>query len=313
MNVNSEPQKLNSEKKTDLEIKRAAQLSITEIGIGSLGHGFKIPLTGQVLSLNQLAFLLNALNRDKLSKASVFEISGIAAVLKSFSPAGQKLGPMLSICAQGFLFWTGITLFGVNIVGQLIGAILLSLWAFVQPFITLYLIYGADLVTVGNFYLKRLNEDYAFIANSLFLAVVLLLTVKLLIAIGFVIYSAGKQKEISIIGENRINALILGQIPVSRSKNAFRAALRDLFKPFFLISFILMLVFIWQFEAAVNQKIWSSLRPLATAFLLFYLLRSSWVAEKLLIISKKSPKFEKIYVKSKAVMELVAAKITQKE
>lgn len=293
----------------DLEIKRAAQLAVTEIGLGSLGHGFKIPLTGQVLSVNQLAFLLNAVNRDKLSKSSVFEISGIAAVLKSFSPAGQKLGPMLSICMQGFLFWTGTAVFGSALTGQLLGAVLLSLWAFVQPFITLWLIYGNDLIKVGEFYVQRLNEDYAFIATSLIYAVSGLLVLKLVVAIGLVIYSFTKEREIKLISENKISILISRQLPQGQAKNAFKAALKDLLKPVFLFSFILMLVFVWQFEGPVNQKIWLSLRPLATAFVLFYLLRSAWVAEKLLLLSKKSQRFERIYNKSKAALDIVKLRL----
>lgn len=293
----------------DLEIKRAAQLAVTEIGLGSLGHGFKIPLTGQVLSVNQLAFLLNAVNRDKLSKASVFEISGIAAVLKSFSPAGQKLGPMLSICMQGFLFWTGTAVFGSTLPGQLLGAVLLCLWAFVQPFITLWLIYGNDLIKVGEFYIQRLNEDYAFIATSLIYAVSGLLVLKLVVAIGLVIYSFTKEQEIKLISENKISILISRQLPQGQSKNAFKAALKDLLKPVFLFSFILMLIFVWQFEGPVNQKIWLSLRPLATAFVLFYLLRSAWVAEKLLLLSKKSQRFERIYNKSKAALDIVKLRL----
>ena len=194
--------------KVDLEIKRAAQLSITEIGLGSLGHGFKIPLTGQLLSLNQLAFLLNAVNRDKLSNASVFEISGIAAVLKSFSPAGQKLGPMLSICMQGFLFWTGTVVFGANFLGQSLGAVLLCLWAFVQPALTLLMIYGTDFLKVGDYYLKRLNEDYSFLATSLLYAVSSLVLVKLAIALWMVFYSFTRKQEINLIGENRFSELI---------------------------------------------------------------------------------------------------------
>ena len=205
----------------DLEIKRAAQLSITEICIGSIGHGLKIPLTGQVLSLNQLAFLLNAINKDNLPKSSVFEISGIAAILKSFSPAGQKLGPMLSIAMQGFLFWIWITLFGLNMLGQVLGAIFLSLWAFIQPIVTLFMIYGFDLIKIANFYFNKIQADYSFIAASLMYTVVFFIFLKLLISIGFVIYSLSTKNEILFIGENKMSSLIMQQIPHGMQKNAF--------------------------------------------------------------------------------------------
>ena len=161
-----------SEQTTDIEIKRAAQLSLIEISIGSLGHGFKIPLTGQILSLNQLAFLLNANNRDRLPTSISFEISSIAAVMKSFSPAGQKLGLMFSIAMQGFLFWIFNSLFRKNIIGQLIGAFFLSLWSFVQPVTTYFLIYGFELVKLAEYYEKKLAQDFSFIHQSIIVGVV---------------------------------------------------------------------------------------------------------------------------------------------
>ncbi len=288
---------------TDLEIKRAAQLSITEISLGSLGHGFKVPLTGQILSLNQLAFLLNALNRDKLPKSSTFEISSIAAVLKSLSPAGSKLGPMLSIAMQGFLFWVSTSVLGVNIVGQMVGAVLLSLWAFVQPAIGLLMIYGFDLVTVVAYYVKRLNDDYSFLALSLLYAVSAFVVLKILLALALVVWSVAGKKEIKLLNA----AKVASQLPaVGISSTPLKAALKDLTKPVFLFSFILMMIFIWQLQGSFSEKIWLSLRPLATAFIIFYVLRSPWVSQKLLELSRKSPRFEKIYAKSKRALDFVA-------
>jgi hypothetical protein len=295
---------------SDLEIKKAAQLSITEIGIGSVGHGFKIPLTGQILSLNQLAFLLNAINRDLLPKSAAFEISSIAAILKSFSPAGQKLGPMLSIAMQGFLFWFGITVLGTNILGQIIGAVLLALWAFIQPFVTLFMVYGFDLVKLVEFYSKRISEDYEFIALSLVYAFILVLTIKVLAAIGLVVLSLKYKKEVRIVNDNKLQSVVLKQIP-TQNKSPLKSALKDLFKPFFLFSFILMMIFVWQVSGSLSQKIWLSLRPLAIAFVIFYLLRSPWVAEKLLNYSQKYPRFEKVYSKAKKAFEMIKSKMPQ--
>lgn len=302
-----------AEKQSETEIKKAAQLSITEITLGSFGHGFKIPLTGQILSLNQLAFLLNAVNKEKLPKSSAFEISGIAAILKSFSPAGQKLGPMLSIAMQGFLFWLGTSLFGINVFGQIVGAVALSLWAFIQPFVTLFMIYGFDLAKLMEFYAKRISDDYSFIALSLVYAVIAFMILKICIAVGFVIFSVSSQKEINIINQGKIGTTLLRQMPSGTSQNALKAAIKDLFKPLFLLSFILMLIFIWQLNGTLAQKIWLSLRPLAIAFIIFYLLRSPWVARKLLEFSRKSKNFEKIYLKSKSAWNLVTEKITKSD
>ena len=292
----------------DLEIKRAAQLSITEIGVGSLGHGLKIPLTGQLLSLNQLGFLLNALNRDGLPRSSTYQISGIASVLKSFSPAGQRLGPMLSIAMQGFLFWFGTAVFGLNLFGQIVGATLLSLWAFMQPFITLLMIYGRDGVNLFEYYVNRVSEDYEFLALSLGIALAIVVSVKIIIAVSMVILSRKYGRTIKLIDESKVQKRFGGKLPTT-SKNPFLGALQDLTKPLFLMSFVLMIVFVWQLQGELSQKIWMLLRPLGAAFIIFYVLRSPWIAKKLIELSNRSEKFKRLYEKSQKAFNMINGKI----
>jgi hypothetical protein len=290
----------------DLEIKKAAQLSLVEISIGSLGHGFKVPLTGQALSLNQLAFLLNAINKDQLPVSSVFEISSIAAVLKSFSVAGQKLGPMLSIAMQGFLFWLMNLIFKKKLVGQILGSILLALWSFIQPLLTYFLIYGFQLIKIFEYYEKKLAQDFSFIHQSILIGVSTVLVLKTSFAIALALYSHRTKKEIQFLSEMQIQKLTSQMHTTQSSTSAWRAALKDLSRPLFLISFLLMILFVWQFEVSITKKIWIAMRPLATAYILFYLLRSPFVAAQLLKLSKKSESFNRIYQKSKKALDLVA-------
>lgn len=291
---------------TDVEIKRAAQLSLVEISIGSLGHGLKIPLTGQILSLNQLAFLLNANNRDQLPTSSSFEISSIAAVLKSFSPAGQKMGPMFSIAMQGFLFWIFNSLFRKNIVGQLIGAFFLSIWSFIQPITTYLLIYGFELVKLFEYYEKKLAQDFSFIHQSILVGVILVLALKILTAFGLVIYSVRTRKEIRFIDPAQVQKLAGHAVDFKTSLSPWRAALKDMTRPLFILSFVLMALFVWQIEGPLSQKIWFSLRPLAIAYLIFYLIRSPYIAEKLFQLSQRSERFNSIYQKAKKASDLIA-------
>ena len=95
----------------------AGTLSLAEIGLGSLLHGLKIPLTGTFLSINQALFLtrLVKLNRNQPDARTLpFQVSNITALLKSLSPAGKKLLPMLAIASQGLLFTLGTIVFGAN-------------------------------------------------------------------------------------------------------------------------------------------------------------------------------------------------------
>ncbi|MEQ1721996.1 MAG: hypothetical protein ABL930_02390, partial [Pseudobdellovibrio sp.] len=134
---------------------------------------------------------------------------------------------------------------------------------------------------------------------------------KISIAVGFVIFSISSKKEIKIISDKGISRALLSQVPRETNRNPLASALKDLLKPLFLLSFVLMSIFIWQLNGSLSEKIWLSLRPLAIAFIFFYILRSPWVATKLLDFSKKSKRFEKIYLKSKSAWALVTEKITR--
>ena len=216
---------------------------------------------------------------------------------------------MLSIAMQGFLFWLSLSVIGMNIIGQCIGAVLLSLWAFVQPFITLFLVYGFDLVRVGEFYVKRISDDYSFLAVALVYAIGFVLFLKIALAIAMVILSLKYKKEIIVLkAPAKLEKSIKLSTPVNQNQSAAKSALKDMFRPLFLLSFVLMMIFVWQINGDFSEKIWLSMRPLAIAFCLFYILRSPWVAEKLLNYSKKSKGFEKIYNKSKKAFEIVSDK-----
>src|SRR5262245_25316383 len=108
----------------------AALLSASEIGLGSILHTFQVPFSGHFLSLNQI-FILSRASTEVGRNGSLLipgSISFIAAALKSLSPSGKKLTPMLAIGMQGILFNTGIVLIGHNIAGRIFGACIASLW-----------------------------------------------------------------------------------------------------------------------------------------------------------------------------------------
>src|SRR5947209_6133147 len=121
---------LSTDNSTDFIGKKAAILSLVELGLGSVIHGLKIPLGGNFLSLYQTYFLTRTSIEGqpyRVEKRSPYLVSSIASILKSLSPAGNKLGPMLSISIQGILFSLGSFIFGANRIGHGVGALLSGL------------------------------------------------------------------------------------------------------------------------------------------------------------------------------------------
>lgn len=253
--------------------EQAALLSLIEMGLGSLLHSFKIPLSGQFLSLNQIAFMTHATKKSQ-SREVALQISLIASLLKSLSPAGKKLTPMLAILAQGFFYSVGVNVFGVNIFGILLGSVLSSLWAFIQPVLVLWLLFGEGLLGVAKHFTKELSKILSFDLSQLWPLVAVFIAVKVIAAI-CVSFGVLKMKDETF--EEWQNKL-LGQKPspkkhVHQNSSAFILALKDLCTPLFLFSFVLTAAFLLLSHSSHSQIIWMLIRPLAVGFIIFFIVR----------------------------------------
>lgn len=270
-----------------------------EIVAGSVIHGLKIPLGGNFLSLIQILFLnlvsFRAVNFLSALKSPLY-VSSIAACLKSLSPAGNKFGPMLSIWMQGFLFSIGILFFGRNFVGRSIGSFMSSIWAFLQPVLTLYLFFGNSLFSALNFYLTKLNQILPFEQDYLIVAVLTVIISKgtLSIIIATIIVPSYFEK-IELKSETLIvkkKSILQGYFKNRNAEKSFTQRLKLTFKdclqPLFIISFVLGAVFCFFYATNTTQFIWMSLRPLAIAFLFFYISRSILIVKIIDKLKKRS-------------------------
>jgi hypothetical protein len=255
----------------------ATKLSIIEVTLGSILHASHIPFSGHALSINQGAVLTHAASKMEQNRfQACFIISTISAVLKSLSPAGKKLGPMLSISVQGFLYSLGIGLFGYNSLGVFIGMALLSLWAFVQPFITFYLFFGKTMMEGMTYALSKIQKIFGLPIDTQIEIFIGIIALKALIAgfIGLYFYRRSQK-------ENLFETLpfwMRGKVslPIQKEISTIQViglALKDLFKPAFLISMMAMMVFFYFSRHELAETIWYALRPLSIAFLFFFISR----------------------------------------
>lgn len=254
----------------------AAVLSLIEVGLGSLLHAFHFPMRGHILSLNQSAFLTRstlASSRWQLG----WEVSSVAGLLKSLSPAGSRLTPMIAIASQGAIFSLCCLVLGAGRLGTWMGSVLSSVWAFVQPLILYYLLFGHALVEV----LERINQmlkgviDYQ---NEDLLRVLLIAVgVKAVLAVGVWVFvnflsdSKWDRYEKAWVATAQKGLQQRGKVMEQRS--AWRGALRDLSQPMFLFSFALTGGFFFFAIGPSSQLVWILLRPIAIGFLIFYFVR----------------------------------------
>jgi len=254
-------------------------LAITELGLGSALHAARVPLRGQLLSLNQIFILMRA-SKEGGFEASRFlpaSISNAAAVLKCLSPAGNKLTPMLAIAMQGWLFSFGTACFGHSQLGRISGGILSSLWAFIQPVLLYGVIFGTGNLT-GSF-----NEMALLFPGS---DAILLYCIAGLICIKTLLVIAMGMKLPATWFERVFLKLTCTQSEKKRSSPA-QGALKQLLKPVFLCSVGLSALLLFFAEGNYASLLWHLLRPLAIGFLLFFGMRRlpldqilSWLTNK---------------------------------
>lgn len=275
---------MEENRKVEIVGHYGATLSLIEVGLGSLLHAFKIPFSGILLSLNQGFILCRAAIFSKNTPRNnwiTYSVSNVAAVLKSLSPAGKKLGPMLSLSMQGLLFNLGVVVFGTNLMGLCVGMALLSVWTFVQPLVTYYLFFGKELISAAEYLYQKTLPYHGLKAESLLWIFVGLVAAKMLAAVilaiiawrtqGETIYGKdyeesliklAKEKGIKIGGDNKANG------------SATWLAIKDLFRPLFLVSLLMTGLFLYFSQHDYAQIAWYLMRPLAIGFIFFYISRT---------------------------------------
>jgi hypothetical protein len=282
--------------KLENESKFIAVLSLTEVGIGSLLHSFHVPLSGHFMSLNQALVLCRsqAESQNRLQSArSICRISVVSALLKSLSPAGKVLTPMLAISTQGLLFSFGVLLAGTGKAGRVLGSVFLSFWGIAQPLILATLIFGKDFFQGLAWTWEKITSSLGLDARYGIQILIALVIIKAILAGLLALVSA--QPTLAIWNEQlaRKGQSLLGARPAQRAVSPIQGTLRDLSSPIFLFSLFLTgtFVFMSRSEESVSMA-WVLVRPVAVAFVIFYLIRvfpglkfSQWVMKHSPMIS----------------------------
>jgi hypothetical protein len=262
-----------------------ATLSLIEVGVGSTLHAFRVPFASVFLSLNQGYMLCRSSVKAKNLGGSwtPYQISNIAAVLKSFSPAGKKLGPMLSLSMQGLLFNLGTLFFGVNIFGLSLGMGLLSLWGFCQPVLTYYLFFGKDIFKAFHYMLEKTLPFFGLSLENLISLLLFIVILKAVTAITIAIWSYSKASELY---EEKLLSSTQSVHVKTNDLPPLKGALLDLTKPIFIFSLLITGVFLYFTEDKKAEMIWALMRPLGIGFIFFYFSRTLTLEKWLLRMEK---------------------------
>ena len=282
----------------------AGTLAATEVGLGSILHGLHVPLAGSMLSLNQGVFLTRATKtagRHQKVRTLPFEISAITAVLKSFSPVGKKLTPMLAITAQGALFSLATVICGANLLGVMIGSALLATWGVIQPLALAGLMFwslsGRDQDKIILSWQKLTTEVPFLNSENISLAVACFLILKcgLAVALAAATWNLSTKDQSSWFTAwvNRLTRAWIANGPSSMStisthvgkkssthykSNALKSnplidALRDLLSPLVLISLGILIALSLLVNSDLVDTLWITMRALGAAYGAYVALR----------------------------------------
>lgn len=239
-------------------------------------HGLHLPLTGQLLSLNQIFLLSFMSDRYKnLNHWAGGQVSLCSGLLKSFAPAGKKLTPMLAIAIQGLLFNLGFLLGGRKKIGLYLGATISALWAYIQPFILYYFIFGKDLLFMASYYASKLEQLGVMDKGQWGVLFTALILFKLILAWSVVfiasrINSSQFETYQSICEKNNI----LKKQNSLPHQNILVATIKDMLSPFFIFSLLLMTLFFYFTHTDKAVFIYKVLRVIMSSFLVFYFVRT---------------------------------------
>lgn len=182
---------------------------------------------------------------------------------------------MIALLMQGLLFNCGILLLGNHFSGRLLGSIFSSLWAFIQPLLLYYIIFGKSLFDAVSYvsHLTMLPK------NILFWGIAFLVLIKVAAAICVTIISASIS-PVCVMGyfkrimhtASKIAGFKIENSKYSRRKNAWMS-FKDLFKPLFLFSICLSLTFYYFGANSENFLLYGGVRPLVTGFISFFMIR----------------------------------------
>ena len=246
-------------------------LATVEVTLGAMLHGARIPFTGYILSLHQ-AFCLARASRHDGSLFTPVCVSTTVAILKTLSPMGKRLTPMLAIMIQGFLFNIGMLCFGNNIAGHMFGAILLSFWGFIQPALFAYLIFGQDLLSGLSTFEQLINQYLP--GFSLLIVIISIVSLKAMLAVCAVIL-AKSSLPIETLIYNKLSSSqnILQQSLARKNRTILLSLFKDLTSFWFLFSFCTVCVFAWWRDDPFMQTFLTMTTYLAYSIILFIVLR----------------------------------------
>jgi len=123
-----------------------------EIIVGSMLHNLHLPFSGTILATFSVILMIAFLQIWK-DNGIIWRAGIICGLMKSLSPSAVILGPMTGIMMEAVFMDLIIFLLGRNLISYVLAGVAALLSAILHKLISLFILYGTDLVTIyGNLF-----------------------------------------------------------------------------------------------------------------------------------------------------------------
>ncbi|MBU1069099.1 nucleoside-triphosphatase [Myxococcota bacterium] len=249
---------------------------LVEVGLGSFLHSFRVPLKGHALAYIQ-TLLLTTFGRS-LHGRGLFRISMLMAMLKAFSPAGRTIRPMFYIFMQGASFALPVFLFGWHLFSVILGAIILNGFTLFLSLVVNYVMFGKSILTAMGNLVGTVAGLFGLELDSWLAGLGFLFLLKAVIAVAVAVAGYYFHLTPRLFHLGRRAGAFLRPKNVPREPQTIRqsalGALRDVFRPTFLLAFLLSILMILFFARLTSgELIFLLIRGLCIAFAGFWLFR----------------------------------------
>jgi len=184
---------------------------------------------------------------------------------------------MVSISMQGNLYVLPQYLLSTNIFSVVLGAVFSSLWAFAQPLLTYYIMFGNNIIKAYGYFFEKVQLLFNSSESSLLAILLVPVVIKVFaaIAISMWVYLSKSSKSEEIVEHVSNKARKMG---LNKRRKGKASIIRDLTRPVFIISIVLTSTYIYLNRHTLAPTIWTYMRPVAICVVLLQMGRSNFAS-----------------------------------
>ncbi|MFP4025641.1 MAG: nucleoside-triphosphatase [Thiohalospira sp.] len=146
----------------------------SEIILGSFLHNLKIPFSGNILTAIGIILLIS-ISYNWREKGLFWRAGLICAIMKTLSPSAVIFGPMIAIFSQGLFLEIFTRIFGRNITGYILGAIIAMSWNLFQKITNYIIFYGYNIIEIYKSLIEYTQNQLNLYFETLWLPILILL------------------------------------------------------------------------------------------------------------------------------------------